>query len=317
MSLFRSPIRPPAILSDEAVGRYVAAIRAGLDPDPLFRRRLRGQAVNRFVEAREGHAAGRPLKREMTRIGRAVLYASFVLSLSVTGAFAASQQAIPGEILYPLKRQIEEIRVQVLPTPLHGTLAVHELSQRIVELHRLAENGKWALVVQQAAEIERAYEEVLAIPGGRGLSRADLMVINGLLERLPGGTRTVVEDLMVGLPGIDPGGGSGPGSGTPDGAHNDGTSPNGAVNRGGTNDDGSPRNATEPDGSPGGSGGGPSNTDGTNPTDTSNHGRNQEDSSAGGNAVPSASDDGSRTPMPTKSPKPTTEPAPDVEADSD
>jgi hypothetical protein len=49
MSLFTNPIRPAPIASDAAVRRYVDAIRRQIEPDPLYRRRLRGEVVNRFV----------------------------------------------------------------------------------------------------------------------------------------------------------------------------------------------------------------------------------------------------------------------------
>ena len=60
MSLFNDTLRPPAILSDQAVERYLAAIRAEIEPDPFFRRRLRGQVMNRFVATREGMIAAPP-----------------------------------------------------------------------------------------------------------------------------------------------------------------------------------------------------------------------------------------------------------------
>ena len=64
MSLFRTSLRPPAILSDEAIERYVEAIRHELQPDPLYRRRLRGMVLNRYVAAREGAIASvRPRAR--------------------------------------------------------------------------------------------------------------------------------------------------------------------------------------------------------------------------------------------------------------
>ena len=111
MSLFRSSLRQPAILSDEAIERYLAAIRTEIEPDPLFRRRLRGHVMNRYVAAREGQATGRGVAREMGRLGRAVLYASFALGLSVTGAMAVSQQSIPGDPLYAVKLRIETLRL--------------------------------------------------------------------------------------------------------------------------------------------------------------------------------------------------------------
>jgi hypothetical protein len=253
MSLFNGSIRPPSVLSDEAVERYLAAIRAELSPDPLFRRRLRGSLVNRFVAAREGHrvgAAAAVAAREMGRLGRAVLYASFALGVGVTGVMAGSQRAIPGEIFYPLKLQIEEIRAYVLPAHLQDQLAAHNLAQRIGELGRLAEAGEWGLVVAHAAAVERAYEALVAAGGDGAVGMRDLVAINGLLEHLPDETRLAVEGIMDGMPGIGqehvPGPSSGDASGgNPGGANNDGSNPNGSGNSGGSNNDGSAGNAPD------------------------------------------------------------------------
>ena len=56
MSLFTNPIRPAPIASDAAVRRYIDAIRRQIEPDPLYRRRLRGEVVNRFVAQKQGVA---------------------------------------------------------------------------------------------------------------------------------------------------------------------------------------------------------------------------------------------------------------------
>ena len=56
MSLFRASMRPPPIASDAALRRYLEIVRAEIEPDPLFRRRLRGLVTNQFVAIREGTA---------------------------------------------------------------------------------------------------------------------------------------------------------------------------------------------------------------------------------------------------------------------
>ena len=116
MSLFTNPIRPAPLASDAAVRRYVEAIRQQIEPDPLYRRRLRGQVVNRFVARKRGIDLTGPRRpSRMGALGRACLYASFALAVTVTGVMAASDAAIPGDVLYPLKRSIEEMRFDVLP----------------------------------------------------------------------------------------------------------------------------------------------------------------------------------------------------------
>ena len=126
MSLFNRALRPRPTLSDEAVKRYLATLSAEVEPDPLFRRRLRSDAVNRFVAAREGiqHPVREGLgRRQMGRVGRACLYASFTLGVSAASVMAASQEALPGDALYPLKQRMEELRWEVVPAHLHGELA--------------------------------------------------------------------------------------------------------------------------------------------------------------------------------------------------
>jgi hypothetical protein len=205
MSLFRGTIRPPAILSDEAVNRYLAAIRAEIRPDPLFRRRLRGEVVNRYVAAREGIGA-RPERRSMGTLGRGVLYVTFTLAVTSTSVLAASQEALPGDLLYPLKRHVETLRVQVLPAHLHDDLAAMALAERINELAHLAERGEWALVAIQAAAVEHDYEAFLLLADAAppGANDRYLTVLAGLVERLPDGARAAVEAVIERRSGSDP-----------------------------------------------------------------------------------------------------------------
>jgi hypothetical protein len=205
MSLFRGTIRPPAILSDEAVERYLAAIRAEIRPDPLFRRRLRGEVMNRYVAVREGIGAT-PARRSMGTVGRAVLYATFTLAVTSTSVLAASQEALPGDLLYPLKRHIETLRVQILPAHLHDDLAALSLAERIKELARLAERGEWSLVAIQAEEVEQEYDAflLLADAAPQGSNDRYLTVLAGLVERLPDGARAAVEAVIERRSGDDP-----------------------------------------------------------------------------------------------------------------
>lgn len=202
MSLFRSSLRPRAILSDETIERYLTAARAEFEPDPSFRRRLRGHVMNRFVAAREGQvAAAGPPAKEMGRLGRAVLYASFALSLSVTGAMAASQQAIPGDSLYALKLQIEQLRLQVLPMRLHDDLAAHALGERIKELSRLTESGNWSAATAHADAVEAAYDRVVALSPDVETLAGHLAVPRGLLQRLPEPAQHAVDRSLLDSPG--------------------------------------------------------------------------------------------------------------------
>jgi len=207
MSLFTNPIRPAPFASDAAVRRYVEAIRQQIEPDPLFRRRLRGQVVNRIVAQKRGvdlTGSRRPLR--MGALGRACLYASFALAVSVTGVMAASDAAIPGDILYPLKRGIEQMRLDVLPDEFHDELVIYALSERIDELSRLVEAGDVARASTLAGSIHDAYAQAVAEGGDAdGLARRlDRQVarLAQVVSVLPSEARASIAHAMAGAPGL-------------------------------------------------------------------------------------------------------------------
>lgn len=194
MRLFGSGLLPPTVVSDDAVDRYVAALRADLDPDPLFRRRLRGRVMNEYVARRDQIPAHRA---PMGRLGRAVLSASVTLMLGVSTTMAASQAAIPGDALYPIKRQIEQLRLQALPADVHDELVAYALAERIEELDRLAELGRWEAVRAQAAATEAAYATLAAsVDVGSSSVQRHLVVLDGLLDRLPRRAQEAVTGVM-------------------------------------------------------------------------------------------------------------------------
>ena len=230
MSLFQRPLQPPAILSDQAVERYLQAVRAELSVDPLFRRRLRGTVVNRFVADREGSTSARRPRRRMGGLGRAVLYATFALSVSVSSAMAASQGAAPGDALYALKLQIERLRLQALPDHLHDDLSAHSLGERIHELGVLAERGDWARVTTQAAAVEREYQHFLETTPSDDSEDQYLLVLTELLDRLPDRAQLAIQDVLDGVEGAS--GGTSSGAGNGQGGVDDGRGPAAAPGNG-------------------------------------------------------------------------------------
>ncbi len=207
MSLFTNPIRPAPIASDAAVRRYIDAIRRQIEPDPLYRRRLRGEVVNRFVAQKQGVAltAVRGHSR-MGALGRACLYASFALGVSVTGVMAASDAAIPGDLLYPLKRGIETMRLEVLPEQYRDELAAYALSERIGELSQLVEAGEMARASAFADSVHDAYDQAVAESDDPGAlaRRIDRQVarLEDVMSGLPAQARADIESAMVGAPGL-------------------------------------------------------------------------------------------------------------------
>jgi hypothetical protein len=182
--------------AEERIARAIAAIRADLEPDPLFERRLRSQVLGRHVAAREGAVVPERARsaKEMGRLGRSVLYASFALGLSVTGVMAASQQATPGDVLYPLKREIEALRHRVLPQEFEAVLLRAELTARLDELAAVAERGDTAAVAGLAHEVHQSSGEVIELSAD---SPQNLIVLEALLERLPEPARTALQDVVV------------------------------------------------------------------------------------------------------------------------
>ena len=118
--------RGPELPSDPVVAARIERHLRRVQPDPLFRQRLRSVVVNRYVATREGLAlpALRPRpRRQMGLLGRGVLYASLLTAGSVTAVGAASQGSLPGDALYGVKLGIEQLRIQVAPPSLRDDLA--------------------------------------------------------------------------------------------------------------------------------------------------------------------------------------------------
>jgi hypothetical protein len=210
MSLFNRALRPPPTFSDETIERYLAALNRQIEPDPLFRRRLRSDVVNRFVAAREGISspAGMSVaRREMGRVGRACLYASFTLGVTAASVMAASQEALPGDPLYQLKQRIEQLRMEVVPSHLRAELAAYALGERIEEMGRLADAGRWELAIAMAPGIDLDYERLAALgatidPASAARVERHLLALEGMIQSLPPIARAAVEDALDGDAGI-------------------------------------------------------------------------------------------------------------------
>jgi hypothetical protein len=235
MSLFNRAIRPPPSLSDDAIERYLAALHDEIEPDPLFRRRLRSSVVNSFVAAREGLAAPAEAsfgRRQMGRLGRACLYASFGIAASAASVLGLSGEALPGEPLYELKLRIEQVRMEVVPDHLRGELAAMALGERIEEMGRLVESGRMGRAIAMAPAIEREYRRLGLLSETAEAAHAarierHMLVLASVIERLPPPARTAVQSSLAGPDATSPAatdapsgegapGGHGPGSGGPD-----------------------------------------------------------------------------------------------------
>jgi hypothetical protein len=154
-----------ASLDDEAVMQQLARSLKQLEPDALYRRRLRGAILNRYVATREGLVQAPRQRREMSVLGRGVLYASLAVALSVSAAGAVAAASLPGDLLYPVKLQLEDVRLQMASPSMRADLLAMQLDERLDELELLAANGDWADVAV-AAQGAAAAEERLALAAG-------------------------------------------------------------------------------------------------------------------------------------------------------
>jgi hypothetical protein len=219
--------RSPSVQPDDPIARLVARTSTRLRPDPTYQRRLRGRVMNQFVAMREGLVPMPTARREMSRVGRSVLYASFGLAVSATAVGAASTQSLPGDALYPVKLHLEQVRMEIAPPSVKPTLAAAALDERLSEVEKLATAGRWTLVPLAAEEANAAEAALVALGGtpadARGLARHRTLLAT-LLAAAPASARSGVA-LALAASSLPPmtahGQGSGAISGNAGGNDND------------------------------------------------------------------------------------------------
>lgn len=195
-----------------------------LEPDPRFTRRLRGIVLSRHVAAREGYALP-PARRAMTPIGRGVLVSSVLLALGVTGVGAASQSALPDDVLYPIKLRLEQLRLAVAPAEMRDDLLALALEERAAELTRAADAGRWNAAEEAAWRLAVTESELIAAggltPAVAARVEAHLRALDQVLAHAPEHAAAIVAERLdpalaelhggalgvTGLPAGAPGGG--------------------------------------------------------------------------------------------------------------
>jgi hypothetical protein len=159
-----------------------------IKPDPLFKRRLRGQVVNQYVATREGMvAAAQPIRlprRGLSLLGRGMLYASLVTAVSATAVGAAAQQSLPGDLLYGVKLELESIRMELAPASMRDDLAAMALDERLEEVENLAAAGRWAQLDAAVAAVERARAMLAALRGSADGSAVADAALDEHVDRL-------------------------------------------------------------------------------------------------------------------------------------
>jgi len=112
-------------------------------------------------------------------VARLALAAALAVGLPVT-AWAASQDALPGQLLYPVKRGFEEVRLAVAGDPVDEARVLLDMAgERVEEAIRAASFG-----LEQEADLARqGYEETVARFEGRIVEAQALgLSVEGLLE---------------------------------------------------------------------------------------------------------------------------------------
>lgn len=203
--------RPEPSGLDEAMLRRLERSLRRLQPDPLFRRRLRGRVVNLHVATREGLIREPRRRRSMGKLGRAVLYASLMLAISASAAGAAAQDSLPGDALYGVKLRLEEIRMQIAPPSVRDDLAAIALAERVEELEALAAAGAWSLVPGAAARVTDAELALLAVadegaPLGAEATGEAIEVLESVLVQAPEAAQAGLQraiEVVAGDPSAD------------------------------------------------------------------------------------------------------------------
>ncbi|MDH4334186.1 MAG: DUF5667 domain-containing protein [Chloroflexota bacterium] len=192
-----APVKQP----DDRVARLLERAAAEVRPDPLYRRRLRADLVNRHVALREGLITEPRPQREMGRLGRAVLYASLATALSVSAVGAAAQDAVPGDLLYSMKLQLEDIRLRIASPALRHDLLAQALDERLEEVEQLARRGEWQRAAGAAIAAEAAEDRLSTDGMAIGRQDADEMqrhvvVLTDLLADAPPSARNGLERAL-------------------------------------------------------------------------------------------------------------------------
>ena len=251
---------------DDPIVRRIQDAFTSTQVDALYRRRLRGEVVNRYVAVREGHAAAqltaRPLAHRgvMGRLGRACLYASVALAGSAAGVFAASQSALPGDVLYDMKLRIDTLRLETAPAHLRTAVAEYIVGERLDEVTVLAADGEWVRAADAAAAAGVSAQELAALitadQGAEARIQRHLAVLAGLVETAPPAARDALTHAMA-----VSGAALGASDASEQGSGNAGGNAGGNANAGGS---GTGAGGGNPGGNPGGKGGNAGGNDGGN-----------------------------------------------------
>lgn len=133
---------------------------ATVEPAPQFRDRLRAdlmaEAGTVFVAAEPARRTPRAPRRSLRTLSRrfAAGGAAAAVTVGSLGMISTSQAAVPGELLYPVKRGVENAEVALQPDPIdRARTRLDHASERLDETRSLVgEGGESATLVSENLE---------------------------------------------------------------------------------------------------------------------------------------------------------------------
>ena len=193
----QTPPEPP----DESTVARLHAVLAELDPDPLFRRRLRGRLLNNYVAVHEGMRPAPASVSRRGRVGRAALYAGLTVAIGATAVGAASRNALPGDPLYGAKMAIEQLQMELAPAGVKPALHAALVEERLDELAQLAARGDWTHAAASTRQVAAELQGIQAV-GGAPAAEHDriahrLAVLTAVFEAAPPAARDGLQRAIV------------------------------------------------------------------------------------------------------------------------
>ncbi len=127
------------------------------EPTPMFRESLRTQLMTEAetVLVPMPAKARTPPAREARPVRRRVagLTAAMVASAGIVGIVASSASAVPGEMLYPVKRSVESVELALhRDDASRGSFQLRQASERLAEARELSANGGSESLIAETLE---------------------------------------------------------------------------------------------------------------------------------------------------------------------
>lgn len=122
------------------------------------------RTIKARAEAQKIAAGSMVSSRKKLILKPAMIFLIFFLVsvFSFAGTLFASQDSIPGQTLYPLKRSFEDFRLTVYPESLKDDLNLQFLDNRILEAEKLIDRNAGEVVVENLlVEIEDQYRKCM------------------------------------------------------------------------------------------------------------------------------------------------------------